>query len=926
MKPSSALYRVPSATYRWQFNREFPFSAGRELVSYLHELGISDCYCSPAFTAPPDSNHGYDVCDFTKINPVLGSTEGWDALVGELHNKGMGLLLDFVPNHMGAIPETNRWWTDVLEFGRHSPYAEFFDIDWQPSHLPISDRLLLPILPDHYGRCLQKGEISLNYHQGHFRIGVGSTRLPLHPVSCRRLWLVVSQRYQGSGSEVLQQAVHLLPEKEETMKRGCVLEAQRLLRALDTETDIKTACEQVLQTYPAQGLYEMLEEQAYRLAYWYTGTRTANYRRFFDVDSLVALRMEDPEAFKATHELLLELIRKGQVTGLRLDHIDGLARPVEYLQRLQKSIAHDTGMDEPADARGFYVLVEKITMEGEPLPSHWPVAGTTGYEFAREVTRLLLDSAGEPEITRIYQEFTGNVQPVGPSVQAAKKLVMGLAMSKEINGLTLMLRRCAEQRPEFRDLLYEDLCGALRETIACLSVYRSYRTGGEPISPQDRKVVQDAIARARQANPELETLAWDFLQQLLIDEPELNPPASQLEERFITRFQQTTGGVMAKGFEDTVFFAYNRLIALNEVGGNPAAFGMTVEEFHALNAERLKSWPDMMLTTSTHDTKTSEDVRARLAAISELSAEWENFLKQAREINGPLKGKVGERLSPDGNEEYLLYQILAGSWPLEEFPVEARKEYLKRIQAYMTKALNEAKINTRWDRRNHTWEAAVKKFIERIILSPDPKFEEVFSAFAGKVAEIGAVNSLNQVLLKMTVPGVPDFYQGNELWQYILVDPDNRRQIDYDLRQRMIKEIQGKSSAALLADWRNGGIKMFLTQKVLRFRHEHRELFQRGTYEPLQCTGARADSCLAFARTLGEQTVIVLTVRISNRAGTFPVGEKWEETMVEIPALPGKKLRNLFTNEEHLGGPMKLADVFRELPFAVLVAIPQELP
>jgi (1->4)-alpha-D-glucan 1-alpha-D-glucosylmutase len=636
--------------------------------------------------------------------------------------------------------------------------------------------------------------------------------------------------------------------------------------------------------------------------------------------------MEDPEAFKATHELLLELIRKGQVTGLRLDHIDGLAKPVEYLQRLQKSITHDTGMDEPTDARGFYVLVEKITMEGEALPSHWPVAGTTGYEFAREVTRLLLDSSGEPEITRIYQEFTGNAQPVGPSVQAAKKLVMGLAMSKEINGLTLMLRRCAEQRPEFRDLLYEDLCSAVRETIACLSVYRSYRTSGEPISPQDRKGVRDAIAGARQANPELEPLARDFLQQLLLNEPELNPPASELEERFITRFQQTTGGVMAKGFEDTVFFAYNRLIALNEVGGNPAAFGMSVEQFHALNAERLKSWPDMMLTTSTHDTKTSEDVRARLAAISELGGEWESFLKQSREINGPLKSKIGDHLAPDGNEEYLLYQILVGSWPLEAFPLEARKDYLTRIQAYMTKALNEAKINTRWDRRNHEWEAAVMKFVEGIILSPKPEFEKVFSAFFTKVAELGAVNSLNQVLLKMTVPGVPDFYQGNELWQYILVDPDNRRQIDYPLRQRMLKEIQGKSTVALLTDWREGGIKMFLTKTVLRFRQEHREIFQRGTYEPIRCTGTYADCCLAFARTWGGQTVIVLTIRASHRLGTFPLGDKWGETMAEIPALPGTKLRNLFTHAEHLGGPMRLADAFRELPFAVLVTLPNALP
>ncbi|HEY1170255.1 MAG TPA: malto-oligosyltrehalose synthase [Verrucomicrobiae bacterium] len=927
MKSSGSILRVPSATYRLQFNAGYTFQQAAVLVDYLHELGITDCYCSPLFAAPPDSNHGYDVCDFTVLNPVLGSEKDWNDFVTKTQAKGMGLLVDFVPNHMGAIPQYNHWWADVLENGAQSPYATYFDIDWKAPHLPVKDRLLLPILGDHYGKCLERGDINLVYEAGRFQIAIGDLRLPVSLSSHRLILESTLPVLESRCRRRMEGILNLLPWEGEIIKPARISEAKRRLAELAEDECYNAFLIHHAASFGAnddkgglERLHELLEQQSYRLVYWHSGTRTANYRRFFDVDSLAALRMELPEVFAATHRLLLKLIGEGQVTGLRLDHVDGLASPEEYLRRLQAAIAQAKGVTEASDGRPFYVLVEKITMVDEPLRSTWPVAGTSGYEFAREVTGVLVQKENETQIDRIYRGFTGRVQPFAEGVRDAKKLVMGLAMSKEISGLSRLLQKCAEQRPVARDILYEDLQAAVRETMAAMKVYRTYCVPGQTVTNEDRKIITEAIKTARSANPELEPMAWEFLQQVLLGDAALGGSPTEQERLFARRFQQTTGAVMAKGFEDTVFYVFNRLNALNEVGGKPDNFGLSVAEFHRLNGERLRSWPYTMVTTSTHDTKVSEDVRARLAVISELPEEWERFLSEASKLNRSCKQEIAGHLAPDANEEYLFYQMLLGTWPLENFTAESRKEYCERLNAYMTKALNEAKVNTRWDKRNEAWEQATMDFIEALVIGKNPVFTKLFSEFSSRIAEWGAVNSLSQLLLKMTVPGVPDFYQGNELWQFILVDPDNRRQIDYNLRQRMMAEINGQGAAELFANWRTGGIKMFLTKTVLRFRREHQELFDKGDYQPMRCEGKFADSCLSFTRVYGEKKLVVLTTRVGMPIGYPPTGKEWENTSVDLAGLGSAGFRDLLTGSELKGGKIGLAEVFHTLPFAVLYA------
>ncbi len=601
-------------------------------------------------------------------------------------------------------------------------------------------------------------------------------------------------------------------------------------------------------------LDELLNDQAYRLAFWRVAAEEINYRRFFDVNDLAALRMELPEVFDATHPLLLELVGAGAVTGLRIDHPDGLYRPKDYFEKLQARCAEALGTPLPKDRRAIYLVVEKILSGNEALPRDWPVHGTTGYKFAGIATGLLVDQSAEESITKTFQRFIGHSMHFGHLVYAKKRLVMRLALANDVNVLGSMLDRLSEKNRWFRDFTLDALERAVHETIACFPVYRTYITPGSPVSDADRAVIERAITAAKRRNPAIEESIFNFLRDiLLLRFPEnLDDEARAEHAHFVLKFQQATGPIMAKGLEDTTFYIYNRLAALNEVGGEPQQFGVSVQAFHEQNAARQRDWPATLLATSTHDTKRSEDVRARMVAISEIPQLWRSSLQRWRTANRRAKQRVDEAEAPDPNEEYLLYQTLLGTWPVDAAgaaATSATEEYVARIQAYMAKALHESKVNTSWIQPNEQWDTATFDFVARI-LQPGAKnkFLPAFLPVVEEIARLGAINALAQVVLKLTAPGVPDIYQGNEIWDFSLVDPDNRRPVDYQLRRAMLDALPEATPEEMLRAWPDGRIKLFVTQRLLRLRRDHPDLFLHGSYVPLAVTGTHADSCVAFAR------------------------------------------------------------------------------
>jgi len=672
-------------------------------------------------------------------------------------------------------------------------------------------------------------------------------------------------------------------------------------------------------------LDELLNDQSYRLAFWRVAAEEINYRRFFDVNDLAAIRMELPEVFDATHRLLLELVGAGAVTGLRIDHPDGLYLPREYFEKLQRRCAQALGIPLPKDGRAIYLLVEKILSGNETLRKDWPVHGTTGYEFGKLLAGLLVDASAEQAITKTFQRFIGHSMHFGHLVYAKKRLVMRLSLANDVNVLGDMLDRLSETNRWFRDFTLDALNRAVRETIACFPVYRTYVTPGQPVSDEDRAIIERAVLAAKRRNPALEESVFNFLRDILLFRfPEnLDDEAREAHAHFVLKFQQSTGPIMAKGLEDTAFYIYNRLAALNEVGGEPQHFGFSVEDFHQRNLERQRDWPATLLATSTHDTKRSEDVRARMVAISEIPQLWRASLQRWRVINRRAKQNVDEAEAPDGNEEYLVYQTLLGTWPMESNGSAAATvgpEYIERVQAYMAKALKEAKMNTSWIQPNESWDKAMAEFIARILdPSPKNKFPASFSPVAEEIARLGAINSLAQVALKLTVPGVPDIYQGNEIWDFSLVDPDNRRPVDYQRRREMLDALAGATPEDLLANWPDGRIKLFLTQRLLRFRREHAELFQHGTYLPLTASGTFTDCCVGFLREHEGKWIAVIVPRLSSRVGFPPIGERWKDTAVELPeSLSRENARELFSG--HLlpaNKGMQLSDALAKLPFAV---------
>jgi (1->4)-alpha-D-glucan 1-alpha-D-glucosylmutase len=956
-----AATRIPAATYRFQFHRRFRFEHATVLAPYLEALGITDLYASPIFQARRGSPHGYDVTDPTRLNLELGGEPYFKALVKALRERGIGLLVDIVPNHMAASVE-NRWWTDVLESGQGSPFAGFFDIDWHSPKKALDSKVLLPILGGPYGRMIEDQELSLRLDKNGFTVHCHSVRLPVSFLSYPRiLSLRLSSLEETYGPDhpsfrelwdlitTIEHLPKVVAADAEAARERYVSEEgikERLLRLYTERHEIRAYIDETLRLVNGRKsdpgsfdhLDRILSEQHYWLSFWRLANEEINYRRFFAISDLVSLRVEDPRVFDASHDLALRLAGEGMITGLRVDHVDGLYDPHGYLVRLMQRL---TGSEASSPPHGFYVLVEKILGAGEALPPEWPIHGTTGYDFLNALNGIFLSARGMKTLDEIYARFIGAVPDFRETVYRSKKLVMDTLFAGEMHSLGQHLGRLAEQDRYARDLPRKELRAALVEVTACFPVYRTYARSHE-LSARDIRYIAKALKEAQRRSTEASTPVFDFLRRVLLQEMPPSLAGSEREEwlRFLMRWQQFTGPIMAKGLEDTSLYIYNRLVSMNEVGGEPDATGVSVGAFHSRGETMASRWPYSMNATSTHDTKRSEDVRARINVLSEIPEEWEKRLLLWSQQNAGKKRTINGVAMPDPGEEVLLYQTLLGAWPLQEAELPGLQA---RIENYMVKAVREAKVYTRWTRPNIAHETAVKEFVASLLkdLSPDTnRFLADFLPFQRKIAHYGALNGLAQVLLKVAAPGVPDIYQGTEIWDFSLVDPDNRRLVDYPCRARLLHELmtverQGLAPLArgLLSSWEDGRVKLFVTYKALAFRRDRKKLFLDGAYVPLPVTGGLKEHALAFARKRGNAWAIAAAPRLMTRLappGEFPTGLKvWgARTAVRLPAgLPGR-WRNVFTGETvHASGGngaklLHLHAVFHEFPVALLEGLP----
>jgi (1->4)-alpha-D-glucan 1-alpha-D-glucosylmutase len=951
--------RIPLATYRLQFHRRFRFEHARALVPYLEALGVTDLYASPLLHARKGSSHGYDVTDPTRLNPELGTEEEFEGLGHALKERGMGLLLDIVPNHMAASSE-NRWWMDVLENGAGSPFASYFDIDWHPAMNALEKKVLLPVLGGPYGRVLENQELSLRLEKGGFFVHYHGMKLPVALKSYARILshrLEVLEENFGpdhpSFREIwdLLSAIEHLPEpaSDDPARAGERFLAQeaireRLRQMVDGRPEIRAHIEGNLRIYRGQKgdaasfdlLDRLLAEQHYWLSFWRLANEEINYRRFFAISDLVSLRVEDPKVFEASHSLVLRLTRAGLATGLRVDHIDGLYDPMGYLTQLRNRLSPQ---GEGPPAAPFYVVVEKILAENETLPAEWPIHGTTGYDFLNTVNGVFVSASGARALGETYARFLGGAQDFGTMVYAKKKLIMDTLFAGEMHSLGQHLGRLAGQDRYARDLPREELRQGLVDVTACFPVYRTYVRGFE-ISARDRRYMGKALKEAIRRGTGASAPVFDFLRRVLLLEGPAFPAGGQRERwvRFLMRWQQFTGPIMAKGFEDTALYVHNRLTSLNEVGGDPSGMGVPVSAFHKRTRETLSRWPHTMNATTTHDTKRGEDVRARINVLSELPEEWEKHLLRWSEENRDKKRLVGGRAVPDPNEEILLYQTLLGAWPLDN---AERGTFPDRVRSYMNKAIREAKVHTRWIHPNPEHERAVRDFVTALLIDEGGgRFREDFLAFQAKVAHYGAQNGLAQVLLKIASPGVPDFYQGSELWDLRLVDPDNRAPVDFSRRIRLLTELANRERQGLiplveelLACWRDGRIKLFLLYRALSFRKEQRDLFLSGEYLPLPASGGIKEHVLAFTRKYAPVWAVAAVPRLVTRLsppGEFPLGQKaWGgRSSLVLPEEAPDTWRNVLTGEELRvsGGRGKktlpLHAVFRHFPVALLSNLP----
>jgi (1->4)-alpha-D-glucan 1-alpha-D-glucosylmutase len=1037
--------RPANSTYRLQFHREhMTFRHAAELVAYLNDLGISHLYASPCVKTRAGSQHGYAIVDYGALNPELGDPQDYQAMVDALRQCGLGQILDIVPNHMSAAPGENAWWTDVLENGPSSPYACYFDIDWASVKEELRNKILLPLLGEQYGEVLESGQLHLQYRDGAFFVRCYEAPLPIDP---KTYPLVLSQPMQdlkavlaAESPELLElesilTALEHLPQRDQTdpeqireRQREKDLIKKRLNQLTSSCPPLAELIEKTLTEWSGavgdphsfDKLHRLLDAQVYRLAHWGAAGDEINYRRFFDINELAAVCMEDAAVFEKGHRLVFDMLVRGDVTGLRIDHIDGLFDPKEYLMRLQRGYLRAVGQPvfaaltdsppgssaaagateegdaaaswpelEPLVSRSFleegqntppplFVVVEKILGPEEPLPKDWLVEGTTGYDFLRCVNGLFVDWSGFQELTRIFDRFVGQHTDFREVVYDSKLSVLRAAMSSDLHLLAQRLNRLSEHQRRFRDFTFNMLRHALREIIACFAVYRTYLRPGE-VSDRDRRFVLRAAAQAKRRNPDIAAGAFDFVRDvLLFEQPSPLDAAGQRDrELFVGRFQQVTSPVMAKGVEDTAYYRYFPLSSLNEVGDEPPGRPIRVEDFHRENAARQSDWPASLLCTTTHDTKRSEDVRARINVLSEIPREWGRKVNRWASLNRRHRREVDGSPAPCRADEYLLYQTMVGVWPLEDPTPDGHGALVARLQTYMEKATREAKVHTSWVNPNAEYDAAVREFIATVLDDrPKNRFLTEFRAFHQHIVRWGLYNALAQVLLKLTSPGVPDIYQGQELWDFSLVDPDNRRPVDFALRRRLLAELQselrpgegmsgglsqfssdengtvpfgsapalGRTDAAWVALARrlaenpfDPRLKLFVTWQALRFRREHSYFFRHGQYVPIAAEGEKAAHVCAFAwrwkaegESLPRHAVVVVPRWLARLAQSgdpaserpvVPVGELvWGDTRLTLPDSMAAPLRNLYTGRRSPpnGSALRMANILCDFPVALL--------
>jgi (1->4)-alpha-D-glucan 1-alpha-D-glucosylmutase len=989
MSPSRV---APSATYRLQFNHRFTFADARRVIPYLDRLGVSDVYASPYLMAQPGSMHGYDICDHSRLNPEVGSDEDYAAFAGMLRDRRLGQVLDFVPNHMGIDPDTNPWWRDVLENGQSSAFARFFDIDWDPVKPELKGKVLLPLLGDQYGLVLERGELQLRFEAGALRLDYFEHHLPVNPRSAVRVFehgaVELARDLGGEENGDLREFLSIMtalkhlpgidetdPERVTERRREKEVARERLARLVEANEPVRNQVARSVATFNGQPgdaatfdlLHALLEEQPYRLSYWRTASHEINYRRFFDINALAALRMEDEEVFAATHQLIARLLGDGTVTGLRIDHPDGLYDPAGYFERLQalwRRVAPPAGGGDGPPP--LFIVAEKILAPGEDLPADWPVAGTTGYQFANDVNGVLLDPSGERPLRQFYARYTRRATPFGQVVFEAKRLIAQSSLASELNVLAHALNRISESNRRSRDFTLESLRELLQEVVACFPVYRTY-VGPGGWTATDRERIETAVGRARWRNPAMEGSVFDFFREVVLPRHEASagadgawPPPSAADRRdgyppggsaefsdrlaFSMKFQQYTAPVQAKGLEDTAFYRHNLLVSLNEVGGEPGRFGRTVAEFHAANLHRASRWPLEMTASATHDTKLGEDVRARVSALSQVPGEWRRHVARWTRLHTSHRTLIEGEAAPDRNDEYRFYQVLLGAWPVGTDQPDAT--FVARLRDYMTKAVKEAKVHTSWVNDNAAYDRAVISFVERVLTGyTAPRFLSSFLPFQARVARLALASSLSQLVLKLASPGVPDTYQGSELWDLRLVDPDNRAPVDFDRRARLLDEMEeglpvspdgslrGHSAVAevgrMLEGWEDGRLKLWITACALRLRRARRQLFASGQYLPLPVDARGLPEPVAFARIDGPKAVLAFAPRLAGRLGNdwreWALG--WNDAAVMLPqpadrpgwvsAITGER----FEGERRNGGlALPVARLLAVCPVALLVS------
>lgn len=943
---------IPTSTYRLQLSHNFTFDQAAAIVPYLKKLGISHCYISPFLQARAGSSHGYDIVDHTAINPELGGAEAFERFSAALHHHQMGLILDIVPNHMGVMGADNRWWLDVLENGRASPYADFFDIDWFPLRHTLHDKVLIAVLGDHYGSVLEQGELQLCWHRqrGSFSIHYFEHEFPVDPHHYPRILAdniaSLVKRLGADNPRLLEfqslvTAFGNLPQRHQTdcaaineRERDKELHKASLSRMAD-DSDIAHFIDENLRRFNSKAgieqLHELLEDQAWRLAYWGVASDEINYRRFFDINDLAGLRMENPAVFTATHQLVLRLIGEGKVQGLRIDHPDGLCDPATYFQRLQHAVGASARNRKP-----LYLLVEKILADHEQLCRHWLVHGTTGYDFANQVSNVLIDADAAGKMAKIYAQFVDHPPGLDEQIHACKKLIMSTALASELNVLAQQLSRIAELDRHTCDFTVNSLREALSEIIAAFAVYRTY-IQATVTRRQDRQSIALAVNSAKRKGHAAANSIFDFVQQVLLLDIShgKDDHYRHLVINFALKFQQYSAPVMAKGLEDTAFYRYNRLISLNEVGGNPQRFGGSSTAFHLRNRKRNQHWPHAMLSSSTHDSKRSEDVRTRINVLSELPQHWQRRVQRWSKLNQKHKTRMSDgTLAPSKNDEYFIYQTLLGVWPLATLEASAGAELGARLHPYLTKCVKEAKVHSAWINPDLRYEQAVADFILAVIdTAPGNPFMKSFLPFQRRLSRAGQFNSLSQTLLKLTSPGVPDFYQGNELWNYCLVDPDNRRPVDFNYRNTLLSALEntlatGKSLATfcneLVENIDDSRAKLYLIWKTLHFRNENPQLFHHGKYLALKTSGKHAPYLCAFARRHCRKLAVTAVPRLTTHLsdGAAPLGEPaWHETRLTVP---GRHWYNVLSGEtlhaERIDNTWQLhaADILHCFPVALL--------